>query len=67
ADEYGNAEETGVCVMDNNEEVLVDHEHAPGLSSTFGQLVKKEMAALEKQKEEEKQRSRKKLSDFLDG
>jgi hypothetical protein len=35
--------ETGVCVLDSEENVLADHEHAPGLSDVFGRLVKREM------------------------
>ena len=66
ADEYGNAEDTGVCVMNSNEDVVHDFEHAPGMSDVFGQLVKREMAALEREREKEKQRSRKTLSEFLD-
>jgi hypothetical protein len=66
ADEYGNPESTGVCVLNSNEDVVADFEHAPGMSDVFGQLVKKEMAALEKERKKEKERSRKTLSEFLD-
>ncbi|MBD3259503.1 hypothetical protein GF371_02620 [Candidatus Woesearchaeota archaeon] len=66
ADEYGNPESTGVCVLNSNEDVVADFERAPGMSSVFSELVKREMAALERQREKEKEQSRKTLSEFLD-
>lgn len=58
--------DTGVRVLDSSERLLHDYQNASGLSEVFKRLVEREMKIEAEREEEEIEKSKGKLDDFLD-